>query len=92
MLSGCTQLKWKHEPPIKYEWKSIPQDNGSQVNSYNYYVIDSNSDIPDAFFDTLDEAKTYKKYYAANHDYVIVKTNEKYSVYHMTEDILKVQK
>jgi hypothetical protein len=49
-------------------------------------VVDPNSDIPDAFFKTLNEAKGYKKEFAANHDYVIVKIDEKYQVYNMQLD------
>ena len=88
MLSGCAQTLWEHKP------KDAPEEKheGGWEDSYNYYVVDPNSDIPDAFFDTLQEAKQYKKHFAANHDYVIVKMDEKYNIYNMTEDIYKVQK
>ena len=80
MLSGCAQTLWKHEPPAEKEYE------GGWLNSYNYYVVDPNSDTPDAFFKTLNEAKGYKKEFAANHDYVIVKIDEKFKVYNMELD------
>ncbi len=55
MLCGCTTLKWKHNPD-ENESLSWPE-------SYNYYVIDPNSDIPDAYFVNLEEAKKYKLEY-----------------------------
>ena len=68
---GCrTTIEYKEIEPFVYE----------------YYVVDPNSDIPDAFFETLNEAKNYKKEFAANHDYVIVKIDEKYQVYNMQLD------
>ena len=54
--------------------------------SYEYYVVDPNSDIPDAYFKTLNEAKNYKREFAANHDYVIVKVDEQYKIYNMQLD------
>ena len=45
-LCGCTTWKWKHEP-------IIPKHKGGWIESYNYYVIDPNSDTPDAFFVNL---------------------------------------
>lgn len=78
MLCGCTTLKWKHIPDGK--------DSFSWPESYNYYVIDPNSDVPDAYFVNLDEAKQYKKDFAANHDYVIVKMDSKYNVYNVQLD------
>mgnify|MGYP003989153569 CR=1 FL=1 len=78
-LCGCTTWKWKHEP-------IIPKQKGGWVESYNYYVIDPNSDIPDAFFVNLSKAKQYKKDFAANHDYVIVKIDQKYNVYNVELD------
>jgi hypothetical protein len=54
--------------------------------SYEYYVVDPHSDVPDAYFQTLNEAKSYKREFAANHDYVIVKMDEKYNVYNMQLD------
>ena len=82
MLSGCAQTIWKHNP------KDAPKEKheGGWEDSYNYYVVDPNSDTPDAFFKTLDEAKGYKKEFAANHDYVIVKIDEKFKVYNMELD------
>ena len=78
MLCGCTSLKWKQTPdgeqPITWP------------ESYNYYVIDPNSDVPDAYFANLKEAKRYKKDFAANHDYVIVKMDSKYNVYNVQLD------
>jgi len=78
MLCGCTTLKWKHNPD-ENESLSWPE-------SYNYYVIDPNSDVPDAYFVNLEEAKKYKKDFAANHDYVIVKIESKYNVYNVQLD------
>ena len=52
---------------------------------YEYYVIDPSLDIPDAYFETLDEAQSYKKQFASNHDYVIVKF-DKYHVYNVAPD------
>jgi hypothetical protein len=52
---------------------------------YEYYVIDPSLDIPDAYFETLNEAQNYKKQFAANHDYVIVKF-DKYQVYNVAPD------
>ena len=82
MLSGCAQTLWEHKP------KDAPLEKheGGWEDSYNYYVVDPNSDIPDAFFKTLNEAKGYKKEFAANHDYVIVKIDEKFKVYNMELD------
>ena len=81
MLSGCVQTLWKHEPS-----DDPKKPKGGWEDSYNYYVVDPNSDIPDAFFKTLTEAKGYKKEFAANHDYVIVKMDEKYNIYNMQLD------
>jgi len=49
----------------------------------HYYVIDANSDVPDAKFETYAEAATYQKEYAEYHDYVIVKLNNEYNIYNM---------
>ena len=51
MLSGCAQTLWEHKP------KDAPLEKheGGWEDSYNYYVVDPNSDIPDAFFKTLNE-------------------------------------
>jgi hypothetical protein len=50
---------------------------------YRYYVIDANSDVPDANFTSFEEAAVYQKEYAEYHDYVIVKIDERYNVYNM---------
>ena len=54
--SGCTITKFRH--PIQLD---APQDADS---TYKYYVIDINSDTPDAFFETLEEASDYQKEFA----------------------------
>jgi len=82
MLSGCAQTLWEH----KHKDAPLEKHEGGWEDSYNYYVVDPNSDIPDAFFKTLNEAKGYKKEFAANHDYVIVKIDEKFKVYNMELD------
>ena len=74
--SGCAS-----RPPIDYEWESIPQQ--PLASGYKYYVIDTHSDIPDAFFETFDEASIYQKDFAEHHEYVIVKMDKKYNVYNM---------
>jgi hypothetical protein len=68
-----------------YTWDSSPLKPNDQYRdtSYRYYVIDANSDIPDAFFETFDEASVYQKDFAENHEYVIVKIDEKYNAYNM---------
>lgn len=78
MLCGCTTLKWKHNPD--------GNESLSWPESYNYYVIDPHSDTPDAYFINLKEAKKYKKDFAENHDYVIVKIESKYNVYNVQLD------
>ena len=70
MLCGCTHTV------IDDKW-----DN--QNISHKYYVIDANADVPDASFETFEEASTYQKEYAEYHDYVIVKIDERYKVYNM---------
>ena len=55
----------------------------NQDASYRYYVIDANADVPDANFETFEEASIYKKEFAEYHDYVIVKIDERYKVYNM---------
>jgi hypothetical protein len=72
--SGCSHT-WNH-PPIE------PNDQYRNI-AYKYYVIDSNSDVPDAFFETYNEAAVYQKDFAEHHEYVIVKRGEKYNVYNM---------
>ena len=76
-LAGC-----KTNPPMDYEWEVIPQQPFISAD-YRYYVIDSNSDIPDAKFETFEEASVYQKEFAENHDYVIVKIKDEYNVYNM---------
>ena len=43
-----------------------------QSRAYQYYVIDENSDEPDAYFETKDEAEDYKEYFKEHHNYKIV--------------------
>ena len=76
--SGCTITKFR--PPIKFD---TPQGAESP---YKYYVIDINSDTPDAFFETFEEASVYQKEFAENHEYVIVKLDKGYKVYNMVEN------
>ena len=84
--SGCASRS-------SIEWESVPQQ--PFANTYKYYVIDTNSDIPDAHFTTYEEAAVYQKEFAEHHEYVIVKTEGKYNVYNMEpieNDIRTVQK
>ena len=55
----------------------------NDFSTYRYYVIDANSDVPDANFSTFEEASVYQKEYAEYHDYVIVKIDDEYKVYNM---------
>jgi|TARA_B100001964_G_C13965327_1_gene479498 hypothetical protein len=55
----------------------------NDISSYRYYVIDANSDIPDANFTSFQEAAVYQKEHAEYHDYVIVKIDDEYKVYNM---------
>ena len=73
-LCGCTHT-WNH-PPMK------PHDYYKNI-AYRYYVIDANADVPDASFETFEEASVYQKEFAEYHDYVIVKLDETYKVYNM---------
>ncbi len=57
VLTGCTTPYNEH-----YE----------ESRAYQYYVIDENSEIPDAYFKTKEEAESYKKYFKDNHNYIIV--------------------
>ncbi|HAT64498.1 MAG TPA: hypothetical protein DCS66_07830 [Flavobacteriaceae bacterium] len=57
LCSGCTTTQNE-----QYE----------ESRAYQYYVIDINSDEPDAFFETKKEAESYKKYYEEHHTYKIV--------------------
>ena len=84
--SGCTHT-WDYPP-------QQPNDQYRKI-AYKYYVIDANADVPDAYFETLDEASVYQKDFAEHHEYVIVKVDEKYNVYNMEpieNDIQTVQK
>ena len=76
--SGCTFTNLFDRKPIRLD-EPRPCDNVS----YKYYVIDTNADVPDAYFKTLDEASIYQKEFAAYHEYVIVKMEGKYNVYNM---------
>ena len=83
LSSGCTTFKWEHSPPKDYKWKADEQHDGGWSGTNNYYVIDANADVPDAYFMTKSEALTYQKEFAEHHDYVIVKIDKKYNVYNM---------
>ena len=66
-LIGCT---WTlHRPPMELNW---PQTPPSAEASYQYYVIDESSSIPDAYFETKIEAENYKEYFKEHHNYKIV--------------------
>lgn len=64
----------------------------SENIDYKYYVIDANADVPDAYFETFDEASVYQKDFAEHHEYVIVKVEEKYNVYNMEPVKNEIQK
>ena len=65
---GCTWTFYR--PPMKL---NIPQTPPSQTTgAYQYYVIDEHSEIPDAYFETKEEAESYRKYFEKNHTYKIV--------------------
>ena len=76
--SGCSATKLR--PPYKFD---LDTPQGKEASLYRYYVIDAHADIPDAFFETYNEASTYQKEFAAHHEYVIVKIEGKYNVYNM---------
>ncbi len=57
VFTGCTTTRYKQFEESK---------------TYQYYVIDENSEIPDAYFKTKEEAESYKKYFKDNHNYIIV--------------------
>ena len=57
VLTGCTTTRYKQFEESK---------------TYQYYVIDENSEIPDAYFKTKEEAESYKKYFQEHHTYKIV--------------------
>ena len=73
--AGCTITRFRH-------YEDVPQGVESP---HKYYVIDINSDTPDAFFETFEEASDYQKEFAENHEYVIVKLDKKYKVYNMVD-------
>ena len=84
--SGCNHT-WSY-PPLK-------MDDQYRDIAYKYYVIDAHADVPDAFFETYEEASTYQKDFAEHHEYVIVKMDKKYKVYNMEpieDDTQTVQK
>ena len=66
--SGCTSINPFDKKPIRLDEPIF--------SKHKYYVIDANADIPDAFFETFNEAASYQKEFAANHEYVIVKIDE----------------
>ncbi len=74
--SGCAS-----RPPMDYQWDAAPEQ--PLASGYKYYVVDTHSDIPDAFFETFDEAALYQKDFAEHHEYVIVKIHDQYNVYNM---------
>ena len=74
--SGCAS-----RPPMDYQWDAVPEQ--PLASGYKYYVVDTHSDIPDAFFETFDEAALYQKDFAEHHEYVIVKIHDQYNVYNM---------
>jgi|TARA_R110000824_G_C15098340_1_gene666038 hypothetical protein len=85
LCSGCRTWEWKHEPPQDHEREADEQHDGGWSATHNYYVIDANADVPDAYFETKSEALTYQKDFAEHHDYVIVKIDKKYNVYNMAK-------
>ena len=76
--SGCTATNPFDKRPIRLD------DPIRDATNYRYYVIDANADVPDAFFETYNEAATYQKDFAEHHEYVIVKMEGKYNVYNMS--------
>ena len=73
---GCTATNPFDKRPIRL-------NDPIRDANYRYYVIDANADVPDAFFETYNEAATYQKDFAEHHEYVIVKMEGKYNVYNM---------
>lgn len=65
-LVGCTYTI--HKPPMKLK---LPPTDVVHSN-YQYYVIDENSTVPDAYFISKKDAEKYKEYFKDNHNYVIV--------------------
>ena len=80
---GCTTWKWEH--PKHFEWEAEESFDGGWGETHNYYVVDANADIPDAYFETRVEALSYQKDFAEHHDYVIVKIDRKYNIYNMNK-------
>ena len=75
--AGCTHT-------VVRPTKPLPPPLGVPLSTETYYyVIDANSDTPDAKFETYAEASVYQKEYAEYHDYVIVKLDDSYNVYNM---------
>jgi hypothetical protein len=86
LCSGCRTWEWKH--PQDYKLRKVDeQHDGGWSATLNYYVIDANADVPDAYFETKNEALAYQKDFAEHHDYVIVKIDKKYNVYNMAKPI-----
>lgn len=83
--TGCTMTNLFDRSLIRTEAHSENID-------YKYYVIDANADVPDAYFETFDEASVYQKDFAEHHEYVIVKVEEKYNVYNMEPVKNEIQK
>ena len=83
IFSGCSHTIGR--PPIKLMLPPTPILPSTEA-SHKYYVIDVNADQPDAYFETYEEASVYKKEFAKNHEYVIVKIDKTYKVYNMVEN------
>ena len=66
ILCGCTWTVYR--PPMKLNIPQVPVTN----TDHQYYVIDESSTIPDAYFETKDEAEDYKEYFKEHHNYKIV--------------------
>jgi len=75
ILSGCVQTLWKHEPS-----DDPKKPKGGWEDSFDYYVVDPNSDIPDADFKTLNEAKNYKQFELPNINREEIKDSESLKV------------
>ena len=69
-LTGCT---WTfHRSPMELNIPQEPPFVPAVEAVYKYYVIDEHSKIPDAYFETKEEAEKYKTYFKDNHNYVVV--------------------
>jgi len=75
ILSGCVQTLWKHEPS-----DDPKKPKGGWEDSFDYYVVDPNSDIPDADFKTLNKAKNYKQFELPNINREEIKDSESLKV------------